>query len=70
MRKEVILIMDYRYDEGVRPRKEMICPYITTNTREGGELHTEQHATNCRKMDKIRIKDNTKLGYKDFIVGS
>lgn len=36
MRKEVILIMDYRSDEGVRPRKEMICPCITTNTREGG----------------------------------
>ena len=31
MQKEVILIMDFRYDEGARPRKEMISPCICTN---------------------------------------
>ena len=37
MQKEIALIMDYRYDEGVRPRKEMICPCITTRGG-GGQL--------------------------------
>lgn len=36
MQKEVILIMDYRYDEGVRPRKELICPCIATKVDGGG----------------------------------
>ena len=34
-KKEVILIMDYRYDEGIRPRKELICPSITTKVDMG-----------------------------------
>ena len=32
--KEITLIMDYRYDEGVRPRKDMVCPCLVT--RVGG----------------------------------
>lgn len=32
MQKKIILIMDYRYDEGVRPRKDKICPCITTHS--------------------------------------
>ena len=35
MQKEIILIMDFRYDEGVRPRKELISPCICTQG--GGE---------------------------------
>lgn len=34
-KKEVILIMDYRYDKGIRPRKELICPSITTKVDMG-----------------------------------
>lgn len=38
MQKEVVLIMDYRFDEGVRPRKDMISPAIClTNGRGGGD---------------------------------
>ena len=36
MQKEIVLIMDYRYDEGTRPRKELISPCICTNAG-GGE---------------------------------
>ena len=31
MEKEVVLVMDFRYDEGVRPRKEFISPCICTH---------------------------------------
>ena len=34
-KKEVILIMDYRYDEGTRPRNKLICPCISTKTDMG-----------------------------------
>ncbi len=38
MQKEVVLIMDYRFDEGVRPRKDMISPAIClANGRGGGQ---------------------------------
>ena len=37
MQKEIVVIMDFRYDEGVRPRKEKICPCITTRSG-GGSL--------------------------------
>lgn len=30
MQREVIMMLDFRYDEGARPRKELICPCITT----------------------------------------
>lgn len=36
MQKEIVLIMDFRYDEGARPRKEMISPCICTHGG-GGE---------------------------------
>ena len=36
MQKEIVMIMDFRYDEGVRPRKELICPCITTRYEGGG----------------------------------
>lgn len=36
MQKEIVLIMDFRYDEGSRPRKEMICPCITVKQSGGG----------------------------------
>lgn len=39
-KREVILIMDYRYDEGVRPRKELICPCIATKV-DGGAYQRE-----------------------------
>jgi|GEM_PF-2479642 len=29
MRKEVVALADFRTDEGLRPRKEMICPTLT-----------------------------------------
>ena len=32
MQKELILVMDFRYDEGARPRKEKICPCINSGT--------------------------------------
>ena len=35
MQRKVVLVMDFRYDEGARPRKDMICPCITT--RGGGK---------------------------------
>ena len=35
-RIETILIMDFRYDEGVRPRKEMVCPCLMTRNGGGG----------------------------------
>ena len=41
MQKEIVLIMDYRYDEGARPRKDMISPCITTRYIGGGAAHTE-----------------------------
>ena len=36
MQKEVILVMDFRYDEGARPRPEKIMPCITTRSNVGG----------------------------------
>lgn len=38
MQKEIVLVMDYRYDEGVRPRKDMICPCLTTRVNRGGGI--------------------------------
>ena len=38
MEKQIIAIMDFRYDEGVRPRKKMICPCITTKAKSGGGI--------------------------------
>ena len=35
MEKEVILVMDFRYDEGARPRRQLICPCITTKSGGG-----------------------------------
>jgi len=29
MRKEVIALADFRADEGLRPRRELICPTLT-----------------------------------------
>ena len=37
MQKEVVLIMDFRYDEGTRPRREMVCPCLTTKIGRGGQ---------------------------------
>lgn len=39
MRKELFLVIDYRYDEGARPRKEMICPCINSGTCGAGGEH-------------------------------
>lgn len=36
MQKEIVMIMDFRYDDGVRPRKDMICPCINTLVGRGG----------------------------------
>ena len=38
MEREVIMMFDFRYDEGTRPRKEMICPCITTRGGQNGSL--------------------------------
>ena len=37
--REIVLIMDFRYDEGARPRKEMICPCINSGTCGRGGQH-------------------------------
>ena len=38
MQKEVVMMLDFRFDEGARPRKDMICPAITLlNGRGGGQ---------------------------------
>lgn len=36
MQKEIVLTMDYRCDEGARPRKNLVSPCITTTSRGGG----------------------------------
>lgn len=36
MQKEIVLVFDFRYDEGTRPRKGLICPALTTRTGRGG----------------------------------
>lgn len=36
MEREIVMVFDFRYDEGARPRKDMICPCITTRTTGGG----------------------------------
>ena len=38
MEREIVLVMDYRYDEGARPRKDKIIPCLTTKIGRGG-LH-------------------------------
>ena len=43
MQKEIVLIMDFRYDEGARPRKDMVCPCITTRTVGGGNTYQVAH---------------------------
>lgn len=37
MQKETVLIMDFRYDDGARPRKDMICPCICAKVGRGGQ---------------------------------
>lgn len=41
MKKEPILIMDYRYDEGCRPRRDNCCPALNTHQRGGGGISAE-----------------------------
>ena len=39
MQKDIICIMDFRYDEGFGPRKQLICPCICTRcSGSGGSL--------------------------------
>lgn len=38
MRKEVIALADFRADEGLRPRRELICPTLTLGLGGGGGL--------------------------------
>lgn len=65
MQKEIVLVFDFRYDEGARPRKGLICPALTTRTGRGGQ----PRAFNTGKMDKIRIKQATKRGYIECVRG-
>lgn len=43
MEREIVMVFDFRYDEGARPRKDMICPCITTRTTGGAIIFRVVH---------------------------
>lgn len=64
--KEPVLIMDYRYDEGCRPRKDNCCPTLTCHTG-GGEntvssnpLIVEEWIWNDTEYDKPQNRATSK----------
>lgn len=64
MKKIPILIMDFRYDEGTRPRQDNCCPCIThTQAGRGGgasgqPLIVEKWTKS--ELDKLQSKDISK----------
>ena len=61
--KRAVAIMDYRYDEGCRVRKEPICPTIARLSDRGGDSRKAFGGGNMDERRKIRIRQATKLGY-------
>ena len=61
MKNKFVMVIDYRYDEGVRPRKEMICPCLTTKIGRGGQHLPSNEPLIIEKTDKYRIRKLTPL---------
>lgn len=60
--RQAIIIMDYRYDEGCRVRRELLCPTIARLSDRGGSCRQAFSGGNMEEK-RIRIKQATRLGY-------